>query len=47
MRKKRAKELKKIAVAFALMNPKLNVREEYKKLKSIHKESNKNETKRP
>jgi len=39
MRKKRAKELKKIAVAFALINPNLNVKQEYKKLKNIHKET--------
>jgi len=39
MRKKKAKELKKIAVAFCLLNPKLNVKEEYKKLKTVHKET--------
>lgn len=39
MRKKKAKELKKIAVAFALINPSLSVKAEYKKLKTIHKET--------
>lgn len=39
MKKKKCKELKKIAVAFALMNPTIDVKKEYKKLKTIHRET--------
>jgi len=46
MNSKKAKQLRKIAVAFSLLNPNLDVKKEYKKLKAIHKESN-HETQRP